>query len=310
MGRLFICITFLIIGQFIFVSNSIGQLNPSPSQFYFNDLFISVASAGIEKNFKIDASFRNIVPNSFYFSPINYYTSFQAQFKNGNGLGVQFDGKRAGLLENNRIILSYALSLIDGDNKLRVGAGFGTTMNRVNTNPTFIRGEINDPGVFDFNKGKFNLDGSIGMQLVLESRYQLLVGLPSLGNIQMLKNSSAINFTLLNSMIKRKFKIAETNNDFNASGIILEPMIGFRMMQGNKDIFDIGLMVDYNQRIGFISLFHSNLEYAIGLSLPIKQQFILNFIYNSGKLYSRNYMNWGGTLEANFSFKFDTIDSK
>ncbi|MFZ9263229.1 MAG: hypothetical protein ACO3AA_07845, partial [Chitinophagaceae bacterium] len=115
---------------------------------------------------------------------------------------------------------------------------------------------------------------------------------------------------LLNSMIKRKFKIADTYYDFKSSSIIFEPMIGFRMMQGNKDILDLGFMVDYNQRIGFISLFHSNLEYALGLSLPIKQQYILNFIYNSGKLYSREFMNWGGTLEANFSFKFDTNDSK
>lgn len=89
----------LITCQLVIVSKSLGQLNPSPSQFFFNDLLVSSAATGNEKSPKIGASFRNLVPNSYYFSPINYYTTFQSQFKNGNGIGVQFDGQRAGLLK-------------------------------------------------------------------------------------------------------------------------------------------------------------------------------------------------------------------
>jgi hypothetical protein len=294
----------LITCQLVIVSNSLGQLNPSPSQFFFNDLLVSSAATGIEKSPKIGASFRNLVPNSYYFSPINYYTSFQAQFKNGSGIGVQFDGQRAGLLEKNRIILSYALSLIDGENKLRIGAGFGSIMSRVSTNSTFIRGEINDPAIFDFNNGRFNLDGSMGLQLMLNNGYNLLAGIPSLASIRMYSNYSSINYTLLNSLVKKKYKFGGSGDDSQSDGVVVEPMIGFRLMQGNKDIVDLGLMVDYKQQIAFISLFHTNMEYAIGVSFPVKRQFNLNFIYNSGKLYSKNYMNWGGTLEMSIGYKF------
>ncbi len=310
MRRLLQYLSLFVIGQLVIVLDSIGQLNPSPSQFYFNDLLVSVASAGIEQSPKIDASFRNLVPSSYYFSPINYYTTFQAQLKNGNGIGVQFDGQRAGLLEKNRVILSYALNLLDGDNNLRIGAGFGSTMSRVSTNPTFIRGEVNDPAIFDFNNGRFNLDGSLGAQLQLKNGYHLLAGLPSIANVKMYSNYSSINYTILNSILKKKFKLGGADASINSNEIVIEPMIGFRMIQGNKDIIDLGIMLDYNKHIGFISLFHSNIEYALGLSLPFKQQLFINILYNSGKLYGRNYMNWGGTIEVNFSFKFQATNSE
>jgi hypothetical protein len=53
-----------------------------------------------------------------------------------------------------------------------------------------------------------------------------------------------------------------------------------------------------------MALYHSNNEVAFGVSIPFKDKLAFNFTYNTGKVYNKNYMNVGGTIEAHVMYRF------
>lgn len=284
---------------FVSVSHSgMAQLNPSPSQFFQNQMVQTVAATGIKDATRLDMSFRNTLLNRFYGAPVNMYATFQSQLKNGAGVGIQFNGDNAGLLTRNRVMGSYALDLAKGDTRIRLGIGLGVMMNRLNNSSNAIRGDVNDPAIAEFNQQRAIVDGSIGGLLETKSGLQLLANIPSLGSIQQFSKYSSINYTIFNTMLKKKFSLGVSGDEFIKGVSTLEPFIGYRLIKGGKDIIDMGAMFKYQEWIGFTAMYHSNNEYSLGIHIPYKERMALNFTYNSGKVYSKNYYNVGGTLEA------------
>jgi hypothetical protein len=265
----------------------------------------SVAATGLTDKTRLDAAFRNTVPNNFYGAPVNQYVTLQSQFSNGSGIGIQFNGDNAGLLSRNRVIGSYALDLSKGETRFRLGVGIGVMMNRINDNKSgFIRGDFNDPAIADYNQQRINIDGSIGAMMETSKGLQILASVPSLGNIQEFSKYSAVNYTLLNLLIKKKFKFSGSSNQSSQGFSGIEPVLGYRMMNGVKDVVDAGIKISYQDWIGFLAMYHSNNEYAFGVNLPYKDKLAFNFTYNTGKVYSTNYLNVGGTLEMHVMFRF------
>ena len=149
-----------------FTMQSTAQLNPPPSQYYYNQMVQSVAATGVTEKTRLDASFRNTVPNTFNGAPVNQYVTLQSQFSNGSAIGLQFNGDNAGLLSRNRVIGSYALDLSKGETRFRIGVGFGMMMNRINDKKnSLIRGDMNDPAIAEYNHQRVNVDGSLGAMM-------------------------------------------------------------------------------------------------------------------------------------------------
>ena len=166
-----------------------------------------------------------------------------------------------------------------------------------------IRGDMNDPAIAEFNQNRMNIDGSVGAMMETKNGLQILASVPSLGNIQEFAKHSAVNYTIANALIKKKFSFDGSNKP--ARGISsVAPMLGYRMIHGGKDVVDAGLLVNYQEWIGFIAMYHSNNEYAFGVNLPYKDKLAFNFTYNTGKVYSTNYLNVGGTLEMHVMVRF------
>lgn len=276
-----------------------AQLNPSPSQFYYNQMVQSVAATGVSKKSNLDLSFRNNLQNTFYGAPMNMYATFQSQLKNGSGIGIQFNGDNAGLLTRNRILSSYALDLSKGDTRIRLGVGLGVMMNRINNkNGNMIRGDVNDPALAEFNQQKAIVDGSIGGLVETTNGWQILANIPSLGSIQQFSKYSSINYTIFNGTLKKRFNLGVSGDEYIKGMSTFEPMIGFRLVKGGQDVIDLGALVKYQEWIGFMAMYHTNNEYSLGVHIPYKDRLALNFTYNSGKVYSKNYFNVGGTLEG------------
>ena len=181
---------------------AIAQLNPSPSQFYYNPMVQSVAATGLKNMTRLDASFRNTLLNKFYGAPVNTYATFQTQLSSGNGIGIQFNGDNAGLLSRSRVMGSYALDLAKGETRIRLGVGLGVMMNRINTSSGVIRGDVNDPAIADFNQQRAMVDGSIGGLMETVNGWQAIINVPSLGSIQQFSKYSSVNYTIFNSSIQ------------------------------------------------------------------------------------------------------------
>ena len=276
-----------------------AQLNPPPSQFFHNQMVQTVAATGIKAMTRLDMSFRNTLLNTFNGSPVNMYATFQSQQKNGSGVGLQFMSDNAGLLSRNRIMGSYALDLSKGETRLRLGVGLGVMMNRINNkNGTMIRGDVNDPAIASFNQQRAVVDGSVGFLMEKENGLQVLANVPSLGSIQQFAKYASINYTVFNTMVKKRIALGVSGDEFIKGMSTLEPMIGYRMVHGAQDLIDIGAMFKYQEWIGFTAMYHSNNEYSLGVHIPYKERMALNFTFNSGKVYSKNYFNVGGTLEG------------
>lgn len=274
-----------------------AQLNPSPSQFFQNQMVQTVAATGLKDMTRLDMSFRNTLLNTFSGAPVNMYASFQSQLKNGSGIGLQFNGDNAGLLSRSRIMGSYALDLSKGETRIRLGVGLGVLMNRLNTNGA-IRGDVNDAAIAAFNQQRAVLDGSVGGLLETVSGWQLLANIPSVGAIQQFSRYSSIHYTVFNTMIKKRYTLGVSGDEYIKGMSTIEPLLGYRMIHGGKDVVDIGAMLMYQEWIGFTAMYHSNNEYSVGVHIPYKERFALNFAFNSGKVYSKNYFNVGGTLEG------------
>lgn len=276
-----------------------AQLNPSPSQFFHNQMVQTVAATGIKDMTRLDMSFRNTLLNRFYGAPVNMYATFQGQTKNGAGIGIQFNGDNAGLLTRNKIMGSYALDLAKGDTRIRLGIGLGMMMNRINTkNGTLIRGDINDPALAEFNQQKAIVDGSIGGLIETVSGWQFLANIPSLGSIQQFSKYSSINYTIFNTMARKRFALGVSGDEYIKGMSTIETLVGYRMIHGGEDILDLGAMFKYQEWLGFTAMYHTNNEFSVGIHVPYKDRLALNFTYNSGKVYSKNYFNVGGTLEG------------
>lgn len=277
-----------------------AQINPGPSQFFYNKLFQNVAATGMEKGTRIDGTFRNMTPNTFIGSPVNTMVSLQGAMGDKSGLGIQFQNERAGLLGRSRVIGSYAIDLSQGETRIRLGVGLGMLMTRVVTGGSVvIRGDVNDPVIAAFNSAKVKVDGSIG-GLIETKGWEILASVPSLGMIQEFRGYNSIDYTLVNTMVSKKIKVASDEN----GEISIQPMLGYRMLQGVSDVIDLGARLNYQNILQFLALYHSNNEVALGVGIPIKEKLALNFTYNTGKVYSKNYLNVGGTMEAHVMFRF------
>lgn len=292
--------TYLAIFFTIAVQNMSAQINPSPSQFYANKLFQNVAATGMGKGTRIDGSFRNMTPSTFVGSPVNTMVSLQGAVGDKSGLGIQFQNERAGLLGRSRIIGSYALDLSQGETRIRLGIGAGMLMTRVVTGGgVVIRGDANDPVVAAFNSAKARIDGSVG-GLIETKGWEIMASVPSLGMIQEFRGYNSIDYTLANAMVSKKIKIASDDNGETS----FQPMLGYRMLQGVSDVIDMGVRLNYRNDIQFMALYHSNKEVALGVGIPFKDKLAFNFTYNTGRVYNKNYLNVGGTIEAHVMYRF------
>jgi type IX secretion system PorP/SprF family membrane protein len=277
-----------------------AQINPSPSQYFYNRLFQNVAYTGYDEGLRINGAFRNTTPDNFTGSPVNMNFSIQSKLNERSGLGLQFQNDRAGLLNKNRFMGSYAIDLSKGETRVRLGVGLGLMATRIiETGGVALIGDMNDPVVAAFNQQRLKVDGSIGA-MVERNGWAVMASMPSLGSLQEFSGYNAIDYVLANTMISKKIKLSQDE----VGETSIQPMIGYRMIQGDGDVLDLGAMLNYKNWIKFLGIYHSNRELALGVGIPYKDKLSFDFTYNTGKVYSKNYMNVGGTLEMHVMFRF------
>lgn len=281
---------------------SYSQINSSPSQYFYNKLYQNVAATGFDKGFRLDASYRNfITPNTFVGSPVNVFFAAQSSVSKRSGVGVQFQSETAGLINQSKLLGSYALDFGNENTHIRLGVGFGVMSTRIKTGTPMFQGDMNDPFVAQFNNRRMQFDGSVGIQIETANGWSILTSVPSLGTIQQFSQYQAIDYVLLNTNISKRIKIVSDDD----GDISISPLIGYQLMQGVDGVFKTGLLLDYKNWIRFMGMMYSNREFSAGVSLPLKSNLALNFTCNTGRIYGKELLNAGGTMEAHIMYRFN-----
>lgn len=242
-----------------------------------------------------------MTPNTFVGSPVNTMVSLQGAVGDKSCLGLQFQNERAGLLGRSRVVGSYALDLSKGDTRIRLGVGVGMLMTRVVTGGgVVLRGDANDPVIAAFNSARVRIDGSIGGLIETKKGWEILASVPSLGMVQEFRGYNSIDYTLANAMVSKKIKLSsDEKGDIN-----IQPMLGYRMLEGVSDVVDLGARLHYRNELQFMAIYHTNREVALGVGIPFKEKLAFNFTFNTGRVYNKTYMNVGGAIEAHVMYRF------
>jgi type IX secretion system PorP/SprF family membrane protein len=273
-----------------------AQLNPFQSMYFQNKYLYNPAVAGLDQNLNINIGYRQQW-SSFPGAPKTgtFTADFQPTEKVGLGLNVNDD--QSGLIRTTRVMGTYAyhLPLSSAGDHLSFGLSLGVNDSRVDYSR--INGDVTDMEVAQYNQLKAYVDGDFGMAYTSDRLY-IGGSLPNLKAAFFKSSDSRFDADRLLFIAIASYKFPLQGD---GKGFTLEPLGGYRIVKGYKDIVDAGFNFTLNDYGLYLqSIYHTNKAVAVGVGLD-QRTFALNFAYNleTGEL--SNYTN--GAFELGIKIK-------
>lgn len=245
-------------------STANAQLTEYESMYFQNQYLANPAMAGLEEGVKLNIGYQrqwDQVPGN----PILMNATVEYNSGNRMGLGLNVSSDRAGLINRTRIMGTYAYHLpIGAEEKLNFGLSVGAKFASIDYDK--VVGNRDDAALQNFNEGAA-FDGDLGVSYTS----RLLTVQASLPNMNSLffDNDNGIKKYADRSIFYSSvsYKILLSNQDENLN---IEPLIGYRNVQGYKDILDTGArfnLPDYKMNIS--AFYHTNkiVSTAFGMSI-------------------------------------------
>jgi type IX secretion system PorP/SprF family membrane protein len=273
-----------------------AQLNPFQSMYFQNKYLYNPAVAGLDRNLNINIGYRQQW-NSFPGAPKT--GTFTADFQPAEkvGLGINVNDDQSGLIRSTRVMGTYAyhLPLSGQGDHLSFGVSLGVNDARVDYSK--INGDVTDVEVAQYNQLKAYVDGDFGMAYTSDRLY-IGGALPNLKSAFFKSSDSRFDADRLLFIAIASYKFPLQGDD---KGFTLEPLGGYRIVKGYKDIVDAGFNFTLNDYGLYLqSVYHTNKAVAVGVGLD-QSTFALNFSYNleTGEL--SDYTN--GAFELGLKIK-------
>jgi len=270
--------------------SSKAQLNPFTSMYFQNRYLYNPAMAGINSGLNINLDYMQQW-SEFPGTPKTKAGTADFQVTDKVGFGVNVSSDEAGLIRTTDFKGSYAyhLPLSDRNEKLSFGVSLGFNDTRVNY--AAINGNAADPEVALYNRQKPYVDGSFG---IAYNNDHLYVGaaIPDLKSAFFKTGNQSYSADRLLFITVASYKIPLQNEN---RAFELEPLVGFRKVDGYSDIMDFGFnfrMNDYGLHLQ--TIYHTSQSIGAGIGLD-QDTYAVNFSYDfvTGQL--SNYTN--GTFE-------------
>lgn len=213
-----------------------AQLNPFQSMYYQNPYLYNPAMAGITTGLNLNLGYRQQWSN-FPGAPKTSAFTLDYQPTEKVGLGLNINDDRTGLIRQTRVMGTYAyhLPLNGEDKKLSFGISLGINNSRVDYNN--IAGDITDDEISRYNQLKPYLDGDLGMAYTSNS-LNIGAALPNLKTVFFKSSDERFDADRMIFIAVTSYKIPLQSDDRE---FILEPLVGYRMVKGYKDIYDAGV---------------------------------------------------------------------
>lgn len=263
-----------------------AQLTPFQSMYYRDRYLLNPAMAGMDKGLDLSLNYRRQW-SSFPGTPT--VGSLTADFAptDKTGLGLNINDDQSGLIRSTRVLGSYAyhLPIGDQDEHLNFGLSFGFDNSRVDYNK--VSGDMSDNEIIAYNQLKPYIDGAIGVSYT-SNNLLISAALPSLESTLFKASDSRFDADMMMfvGVVAYKFPLANTDPD-----LTLEPLAGYRMVKGYKNIGDAGLDIALNRYgLDLQYIYHTNQTMAAGFGLDLKSVlFTFDYNFETGPL--ANYTN-------------------
>lgn len=273
-----------------------AQLTPFQSMYYRNRYLLNPAMAGMDKGLDLNINYRKQW-SSFPGTP--QVGSLTADFSptDKTGIGLNINDNQSGLLRSTRALASYAyhLPLDDRNGHLNFGLSFGVDDSRIDYNK--VNGDLSDEEISAYNTLKPYVDGAVGVSYT-NNNLLISAALPSLESTLFKASDKRFDADMMMFMGVVAYKFPVSNTD---AGLTLEPLAGYRVVKGYKNIGDAGINVALNRYgLDMQYIYHTNQTMAAGFGLDLKTVlFTFDYNFETGPL--ANYTN--GAFEFGIRLK-------
>ena len=265
----------------IFIStNSFGQISPMGAQFFQNRYLANPAMAGVEQGFRANVGYR-IQGGNMPGSPRT--TTLTSDYRNNKvGLGLTLYKEQAGLIDQNKVVGTYAyhLPLNDDSKQIHFGLSVGVFSERLNMQ--MMQGSMGDQTALQFNDRPTRLDGDFGFAYT-DNRFTLE---GAISNMRQQMGSEGPDYAGYNTFY------AAASYTFMTNGLSINPKVAYRGISDYKNLFDAGFeLLALDKQLGLMGMYHSNESFTAGINYEHKQQLRFMFLYTSGTSAVQNFTN-------------------
>jgi type IX secretion system PorP/SprF family membrane protein len=213
-----------------------AQLTPFQSMYYHNRYLLNPALAGMDKSLDVNLNYRQQW-TSFPGTP--KVGSLTADFSPADkmGLGLNINDNQSGLIRSTRVLASYAyhVPLSDKNEHLNFGFSFGFDDSRIDYNK--VNGDLSDNQISAYNALKPYVDGAVGAAYT-NNNLLISAALPSLESTLFKSSDLRFDADIMMFIGTVAYKIEVPNT---AADLTLEPLAGYRVVKGFKNMADLGL---------------------------------------------------------------------
>ena len=276
-----------------------AQLNPMGSMYYQNQYLANPAMAGVRSGWAVSAGYKA------QWTAIEYAPAMEAvtaEHGSGNGkvgLGLNLFNDRAGVVQRTSAKATYAyhLPLNGGRSFLDFGLSAGIMDEWVDFNR--VRGNLTDPGLYNFNQRGIYFDGDFGLAYRNG-------GLTVQGALPNLKRF--LDRDIRRTVADRSLYMASAGYRFeNSNGSALssiEPKVVYRGVENYKDILDAGANLQFfENKLMLSGMYHSTNSVTLGAGTTYKNQLSILVQYTTNTSDLQNYSNGEAEISLRYSFK-------
>ena len=279
----------------VFMPVASAQLNPYANMYFQNQYLGNPAFAGKDQGLNAGLIYRkqfSQVPGA----PVSQALTADYGFNNRAALGLNLNFAKSGLINNSRVMLSYAYHLpLSEKQDLHFGVSVGVSAEGLN-HSSIVGADSYDPAINRFNDRKNQLDGDFGMAYT-DKNLTLQASAINLGKyLQTDPNFKAgLNYATFLTAVAYKITF---NNEFYA-----EPKVAYRGVKGFDNILDAAVNLSYQNRFNLFGLYHSTQSATFGFGLSY-QTLTFTGMYTTNTSAMKGYTN--GDFEVGLNYRLNT----
>jgi len=243
---------------------SMAQLSPFQAMYYQNKYLINPSMAGLDQGLNVNLGYRQQI-SSFPGTPVTQTLTADYHATDKVGLGININNDKAGLIQQTRIMGTYAYHLPLGGKGEKLNFGLSLGINDPFINTSGVNGDQADIQIADYNQLKPYVDGDFG--IAYTSDHLTVEGaVPNLKATLFSNNDDRIDVDRTTFMTAASYKISLPGNN-----LTVEPKVMFRGVKGFDNIFDAGVnftMTNYG--LNFQGIYHSTQNVGFGFGLDQK----------------------------------------
>lgn len=243
-----------------------AQLNPQGSGYFLNPYLMNPAYAGIQPGFVFDGALSAQL-TSFEGAPfMQAITAAYGATETKVGAGLQFYKERAGVIGRTAIKASYAYHLpLDYDEHfLDLGLSGGINKEQIDFHK--VKGDEGDQRLYDFNKRGAYLDGDFGIAF-RSNRFTIQGSVP---NLRRFLNTA---YKEVADRFLYMAGITYHHRSYGSTETIISPMLLYRVIQHEKNIWDAGLNITFqNGKLTGNAIYHSSGSFTGGIGTLYNEQ--------------------------------------